>query len=421
MIKSKEFSLRRESFIEKMENNSLALVFSGLGRKMSNDNYLYEVNRNFYYLTGIDQENSSLMILKTSGEVNTFLFIEEKDPNKEKWTGHRLSLENARQKSDIHNVLFHNSFGPKLENILSVDSEFGSFAYLYLDLEEELKIRPSYSTIELKKELESKHSQLKVLDLHPLLTALRMIKSASEVNLMKQAIEVTNIAFKNVILNLRPGLYEYNIRNIINRTVNDSNNRRLAFDTIVAGGENATILHYPHASDMLESGELVLLDFGAANEYYNADISRTLPINGKFSSKQKLIYNIVLGCNEAVINFIRPGLTLAEIHKFSVDYLAAECHLKGLINSRDDIYQVYYHGASHHLGLDVHDVCDRDLPLEPGMVLTVEPGLYFKDLKIGIRIEDNVLVTESGAENLSKSIIKSIEDIETLFLSKETN
>ncbi|MFA5686704.1 MAG: aminopeptidase P N-terminal domain-containing protein [Bacilli bacterium] len=421
MIKSEEFSLRRKLFIEKMANNSLALVFSGLGRKVSNDNFFYEVNRNFYYLTGIDQENSSLMILKTSGEVNLFLFIDEKDPNKEKWTGLRLSLDEARQKSDIHNVLFHNSFGPKLENILSSESEFGAFEHLYLDLEEELKIRPSYSTIDLKKELESKHPDMKVVDLHPLLTSLRMIKSPSEIYLMKQAIEITDLAFKNVILNLRPGLYEYNIRNIINQTINDNNNRRVAFETIVAGGKNAIILHYPHAKDMLEDGELVLLDFGAANAYYNADISRTLPINGKFSNKQKLIYNIVLGCNEAVINFIRPGLTLAEIQKFSVDYLAAECHLKGLINSRDDILQVYYHGVSHHLGLDVHDVCDRTLPLEPGMVLTVEPGLYFKDLKIGIRIEDNVLVTESGAENLSKNIIKKVEDIETLFLSKETN
>lgn len=419
MIETKELQLRREQLINKLENNSLVLLFSSLGKKMTSDHYQYEVNRNFYYLTGIDQENSSLMILKTAGEINFFLFVDENEELKEKWLGKRLSLDEVKKISGIQNVLFTNSFLPKVENILSKDSDFGTFENIYLDLEDELKIRPAFSTRDLEKEFKSKHPELQIKDIHPILTSLRMIKSKGEVNLIKRAIEVTNEAFRNVLFNLRPGLYEYNIRNIIENTIKDSNNRRVAFDTIVAGGKNAIILHYPLASDLLEEHELMLLDFGASEQYYNADISRTLPISGKFTLKQKLIYNIVLGCNEAVINFIRPGLTLAEVQKFSVDYLAAECHLKGLIKNREDIYQVYYHGVSHHLGLDVHDASHREVPLEPGMVLTVEPGLYFKDLNIGVRIEDDVLVTESGAENLSKDIIKNADEIEAILQTKK--
>lgn len=418
MITYTEYSERRERFFAMMEDDSLALFFAGVGRKMSNDHFQYEVNRNFYYLTGIDQENSMLMLVKTCGERKVFLFIDDYDEHKEKWTGVRLTIEQARDLSGISNILFTNSFEAKLSGALSDDGSIGSFSNVYLDLEKELKIKESYTTVELKNELLAKYQGLEVKDAYPFFIAMRMIKSPAEIELMREAIKTTDLGIKNVLLALQPGLYEYNLRNAFEYAIREDNNASLAFDTIAASGKNAVILHYPNPKDHLNNGDLVLLDLGARKDYYNADISRTFPINGKFLPKQKALYEIVLGCNKAVINFIRPGLTLGELQKFTIDYLASECVLKGFIKTRDDLSKVYYHGVSHHLGLDTHDIAHHDRPLEPGMVITVEPGLYFKDLKMGIRIEDDVMVTETGCDNLSKDIIKEVRDIEKIMSTK---
>lgn len=418
MISASEYSQRRDRLFEMMDDDSFLVIYAGVGRKMSGDHFAYTVNRNFYYLTGIDQENSVVMLVKSCGERKTYLFIDEYDERKEKWTGVRLTIEEAREKSAVSNILFTNSLEAKLDSALSEDGDLGHLVKLYLDLEAELKIKDAFTTRDLRDELKEKYGELIIEDLHPRLTSLRMIKSPAEVALIRDAIKTTDLGIKNVLLNLYPGQYEYNVRNTFEYAVRDDNNAEIAFDTIVAGGQNAVILHYPNPKERLNNGDLVLLDLGARRHYYNADISRTFPINGKFLPKQKVLYEIVLGCNKAVINFIRPGLTLNELQKFATDYLAAECVLKGFIKNKEEITAVYYHGVSHHLGLDVHDVADRDRPLEPGMVITVEPGLYFKQLKIGIRIEDDVLITETGCENLSKDILKDVSDIEKIMSTK---
>lgn len=418
MIQASEFSQRRDRLFEIMEEDSLAILFAGAGRKVSYDSFKHEVNRNFYYLTGIDQENSIVMLVKACGERKTFLFIDDYDERIEKWTGVRLTIEEARKISDISNILFTNSFDAKLEGALSEDGNLGNLTTLYLDLEKELKIKECYSTNELKSELASKYKNIAIKDLYSFLIALRMIKSNAEIDLIREAIKTTDIGIKNILLALRPSLYEYNLRNTFEYAIREDNDASLAFDTIVASGKNAVILHYPNPKERLNNGELVLLDLGARREYYNADISRTFPINGKFLPKQKALYEIVLGCNKAIISFIRPGLTLSELQKFAIDYLSAECVIKGFIKTKEDISKVYYHGVSHHLGLDTHDISDRDRPLEPGMVITVEPGLYFKDLKIGIRIEDDVVITETGCDNLSKDILKEVHDIERIMATK---
>ncbi len=417
MILASEYVQRRDRLFDMFEDDSFAVFYAGVGRKMSNDHFAYTVNRNFYYLTGIDQENSVVMLVKSCGERKVYLFIDEYDERKEKWTGVRLTIEQARELSGINNVLFTNSLDAKLDSALSEDGDLGHLATLYLDLEAELKIKDSYTTRDLLDELKGKHEAIKFEDVHPFLTTIRMIKSPAEISLIREAILTTDLGIKNVLLNLRPNLYEYNVRNTFEYAIGEDG-ASIAFDTIVAGGRNAVILHYPNPIEQLNNGDLVLLDLGARKQYYSADISRTFPINGKFLPKQKILYEIVLGCNKAVINFIRPGLTLKELQKFATDYLAAECALKGFIKNKEDIVSVYYHGVSHHLGLDVHDVADHDRPLEPGMVITVEPGLYFKQLKIGIRIEDDVLITETGCENLSKDILKEVADIEKIMTTR---
>ena len=279
------------------------------------------------------------------------------------------------------------------------------------DLENELKIAEYKSTQAYKKELEVVH-HLEVVDCHDIIMGMRMVKSEAEIEMIREAIATTELGLKNALLSLAPGKFEYNLRNVFNFTVFEDEDADLAFSSIVAGGKNGVILHYPSQKDQLKDGDLVLFDVGAAKDYYCGDISRTYPVNGKFSDIQKVIYEIVLNCNKQTAAFMRPGITLKEANEFAKMFLANECFEKGLISSKEDITKVYYHSVSHHLGLDTHDGTDRVSKLVPGNVVTCEPGLYFKDLRIGVRIEDDVLITEDGSEVLSYGIIKDIKEIE---------
>ena len=186
----------------------------------------------------------------------------------------------------------------------------------------------------------------------------------------------------------------------------------LAFETIIASGKNAIILHYPNPKDKIADGALVLCDLGATNGQYRGDITRTYPANRKFNPLQKQIYETVLKANQLIIQMAKPGLKIVDLQQACLKFLAEAALKEGWIKTAEDIGKIYYHNVSHHLGLDTHDPIARDIPLEPGCVITVEPGLYIKELGIGIRIEDNILITEKGCENLSIDIPKTIEEIE---------
>ena len=420
MIKVEEYIERREKLIEKLDDGSLTIIFAGVGKKRSADeNFDFVVNRNFYYLTGIEQENSILMIVKADGEVSTYLFIDERDEKKEKWIGFRLTEDEAREISGIDNVCVRSAFEGKIMAALSKGmTHFGEINKIYLDLEKELKIDECKSTNEFKEEIRAKHPNVLVNDIHDPIMKFRMIKSPAEIELIKDAIHTTDVALRNVLSKLHAGRYEYNMRNIFEFTVKEDLNATLAFHSIVAGGKNATILHYPTAQDLLKENDLVLLDVGACKGNYCADISRTYPISGQFSDLQKKIYSIVLECNKQTSKFIRPGILLKEVQEFALNFLAEECVAQGLIPNKDRIRDVYYHSVSHHLGLDTHDGVDRDSKLAPGMVVTCEPGLYFKEYGIGVRIEDDVLVTANGSDVLSKDIIKEISEIENILRAR---
>ena len=420
MIKAQEYEQRREKLFEKLDDGSITILFAGVAKKKSGDaDYDFCVNRNFYYLTGIEQDNSILMLVKADGETSTYLFIDEKDIKKEQWIGFKLTDDEAREISNIENVCLRSSFEGKLSVALSKGmTHFGEIKKIYLDLEKELKIDECKSTNEFKEELLAKYPSIQVEDVYDKIMKLRIIKSPAEIELIKDAIHTTDVALRNVLSKMEAGRFEYNLRNIFEFTVKEDLNATLAFPSIVAGGKNAVILHYPNAQDMIKEGDLVLLDVGACKSNYCADISRTYPISGKYSELQAKIYSIVLNCNKQTAKFIRPGIQLKEVQQFALDFLAEECFAQGLIESKEDIRKVYYHSVSHHLGLDTHDGNDRDSKLEPGMVITCEPGLYFKDYGIGVRIEDDVLVTEDGSEVLSKDVMKEIDEIETILRDK---
>ena len=418
MITKEEYAIRRSKLFNMLDDNSITVLFSGVGRKKSGDeNYDFVPNKNFYYLTGIEQENSVLMLIKNDGEKLTYLFVDEKDEKIEKWIGYKLTLKEAREISGIENVAVRTTFDGKMLAFFESNSDGEKISKFYLDLEPELKIGEGKSTLVYKKELEVVH-KIEVCDVNGLIGSLRKVKSEAEIELIREAISTTNLGLQHALLELKSGKHEYNLRNAFEFAVFEDQDAKLAFASIVAAGENGTILHYPSQKDVVKSNDLVLFDVGAARDYYASDISRTYPVSGKFSELQRKIYEIVLNCNKQTAKFMRPGITLNEANEFAKNFLAAECVEKGLISSKEEISRVYYHSVSHFMGLDTHDCGSKNDKLEPGNVVTCEPGLYFKELQIGVRIEDDVLITEDGSEILSDCIIKEVDDLEKMLRSR---
>lgn len=417
MISVKEFIKRRNNLIEKLEDNSLSIIFSGMSKTASADeDFNFLVNRNFLYLTNIEEEGCIYLIKKYGGITETILFILEYDPIVEKWTGKRLTSEEASELSGENNILYLSQFDSELDNLLKSNK----FNKVYIDLEDELKIGKDLYTKTLASSIKEKYN-LEIEDIYPLIVRLRMIKSEAEIEEFKEAIRKTNNALMDTVKHIKEGMYEYQLAARFLYNLEDYDNSVLSFPTIASSGVNACCLHYTAGKGILNKDNLILFDLGARHNTYCADISRTFPISGKFSPLQKTIYDIVLRCNKYMVSdVIKAGLTLKEINEYAKEFLATECVKAGLIKTKEEIVNVYYHSVSHSIGLDTHDpvvgkdksINYRDVPLEENFIISDEPGLYFKEYNIGVRIEDDILVKKDHAICLSSSIIKEIEDIE---------
>ncbi len=416
-----ELSNRRDRLFSLMDENSACVLFSGVSKIVSEDeNYKFVSNRNFFYLTNIQQEDSILMMVKGIGVRHTYLFIHENDPVKEKWTGHLLTIEEAVRDSNIESTFRVSSFEQMLSLVLAAENNtYGKINKLYIDLAPELKIKDAYSTTNYKEYIGLEYPHIEVLDAYPLLRNIRMVKTPEEIDNIVDAINATNMGLNNLIINLRPGLLEYEVADEFEFYGRKHGRHDLSFSTIIASGKNGTCLHYPTQTDVIKPNDLVLCDLGYKTNGYSADITRTYPVNGVFEGKQRDVYEAVLNTNKAVIEHIREGQTIKELQEFTIACLRSECLRLGLIDEEFDMKKIYFHNISHHLGLDTHDISDRSKPLENGNVITVEPGLYFSDLGIGVRIEDDILISNGRAINLSKNIAKEIADVERLFRTRK--
>ena len=418
----KEFDIRRNKLFESLPDNSVALVFSGVSKISSEDSFFpFLANRNFFYLTGIEQENSVLMLIKCPGERKEYLFLEEHNELKERWTGKRLSYDEASEISQIANIYSVNNFETMLSMALSKENNtYGEINNLFLDLSDELKIKNNLSTQLYGNQLLEQYPYLKIENIYPLIVELRLVKSEEEINQLIEAINCTGIGINDLLNNLRPGVVEHELADRFEFYGKTHGRKELSFETIIGSGVNSTTLHHPikQQTRAIEMDELVLFDLGYKHNGYCADISRTYPVSGRFSDKQRQVYEAVLACNLAVINYVKPGLSLYDLQQYAISTLREECLKRHLIKDGDDILKYYIHNVSHFLGLDTHDVGDRKRPLQPGNVITVEPGLYFVEEGIGVRIEDDVLVTETGAVCLSKGIKKELSDIERLLKNR---
>jgi len=394
--------LNRNNLFEKMENNSVLVLFSGTEiNRSADENYPFSVNRNFYYLTMIDEPNLILLMNKTEKGNQTILFIEKVDLFYEKWIGKKLNEEKAIEYSGIAEYRYLEEFETILFDLAKNK--------VYLDFEEKEEVNASRSWY--YKDLLENHN-IEIEDAYPLIKALRTVKSGQEIEMLQQAIDITNLGLQSIMKSLVVGKKEYQVVGDFNYVLSQHQSAT-SFPTIAASGENAITLHYTKNDDTLEDENLVLFDLGASHKKYCGDISRTYPINGVFTKRQRELYEMVLSIQKKVIEAVKPGVCMKELQDMVLDYYAKELLERGLISKAEEVSKYYYHGVSHSLGLDTHDIgLSKYQPLVPGNVITVEPGIYIKEEGIGIRIEDDILVTEDGNINLSEAIIKEVEDIE---------
>ena len=400
---SKLFKKNRKKILSQMKDDSIFVIFSKKEEETITSQR-YNVNRNYYYVSGVLEFENIVVLTKINSIEKEYIYINPYDEFKAKWVGAPLSIEMVSSLSGIDNINYLSSFENDIEQLLSIVNN------LYLDLN---PVNPNGCISEVEafsNKIKNKFPLIEVLNGKDLFKNARTVKDSEEIEEIKKAISITNEGLKAVMSNLGPK-YEYQIESYFDQAIKYFGATGYAFPTIAASGRNATCLHYGNNNCMAKDGDLILLDLGASVNMYCSDITRTYPINGRFSPRQKELYNIVLKGQELILNTAKPGLTTKDLNNILVEYYAKELKRIGLIKEDKEVFKYYYHGVSHHMGLDCHDLCDYG-PLKPGCVISNEPGLYIEEERIGIRIEDDILITENGAINLSKDIIRTVEDIE---------
>jgi Xaa-Pro aminopeptidase len=409
------FVQNREKLYDSLPEQSVILLFAGsLQHKSADAFYPYWPNRNFYYLTGMKEPDLVFMAYRKKNEVKEVLWIVDRDPTLVRWIGDVIHKDQASAISGIKDVRYTKD----LESFIGQCFQSSSFKSLFTSFDR-LNLKMPFSETEVFiQDFQSRYPYVSIHSLNPLIHTLRTIKSEFEVDSIRKAIHITDVGLRSILKNLTPGKTENLMEAYFDFELKRNNVHWHAFNTIAAAGKNATTLHYEENNSVLKDGDLILFDLGAQWDLYNADISRTYPINGKFSPQQADLYNIVLDTNKKVIESIKPGLPFSQLQMIAKDTLYQGLKRINMIHTLKELDEFYFHGVSHFLGLDTHDVGDRDVTLKPGMVFTVEPGLYIRELGIGIRIEDDVLVTENGYQVLSSHIPKEIQEIEEIMQSK---
>ncbi|WP_118781813.1 Xaa-Pro aminopeptidase [Haemophilus haemolyticus] len=419
-LPKEEFGERRTRVFDQMQPNSALLLFSEIEKRRNNDcTYPFRQDSYFWYLTGFNEPNAALLLLKTEQAEKAIIFLRPRDPLLETWNGRRLGVERAPQQLNVNEAYSIEEFATVLPKILK------NLTALYHV--------PEIHTWGDKLVTESAVSFSEILDWRPMLSEMRLIKSPNEIRLMQQAGQITALGHIKAMQTTRPNRFEYEIESDILHEFNRHCARFPSYNPIVAGGNNACILHYTENDRPLNDGDLVLIDAGCEFAMYAGDITRTFPVNGKFSQPQREIYELVLKAQKRAIELLVPGNSIKqandEVIRIKTQGLVDLGILKGDVDTlieQQAYRQFYMHGLGHWLGLDVHDVGsygqDKQRILEIGMVITVEPGIYISEdadvpeqyKGIGVRIEDNLLMTEYGNKILTAAAPKEIADIENL-------
>lgn len=416
------FVHNRKNFSALLKPNSLAVFNSNDVMPTNADGTMpFRQNNDIFYLSGIDQEESILLIFPDfpDEKYREILFVTETNEHIAVWEGHKYTKEEAYETSGIRTVMWLSQFEQTFNTLMSQAS------HVYLNSNEHIRNASTTETRDMRfaKWCQDKYPLHEYERAAPLTTQLRPIKSQPEIDLLQKACDITEGGFRRVLDFVKPGVMEYEIEAEFIHEFVRNRSRGFGYTPIIASGASACVLHYIENKGECKDGDLILFDVGAEYANYNADMSRTIPVNGRFTKRQKEVYNAVLHVQREAFKLLTPGNTIPEYHKQVGELMTEQLIKLGLLDKTDvknqnpdnPAYKKYFmHGTSHHIGLDVHDVGNIYRKFEPGMVFTVEPGIYIQNEGIGIRLENDVVITENGLFDLMRNIPIEADEIEEL-------
>jgi Xaa-Pro aminopeptidase len=421
-IPSDLFVRNRKKLTNTIDSQSVVIVLSNDQYLRSGDqHYRYRQNSDLLYLTGINQEETILVLCPSHPEdkKKEILFILEPDKKTERWEGHKLTKEEAYSISGVRNILWLEEFDLILRDmVLHSDN-------IYINTNEYLKLTEKVTDKSKRfiQDIKERYPLHEYKRLAPLTTGLRVVKEPEEIELIRKACKVTRDAFMRVLKYVHPGVNEYEVEAEITHEFLRQGTSGHAYLPIIASGNNANALHYVNNDEICNDGDLLLMDFGAEYANYIADCTRTIPVNGKFTERQRELYCANLRVLNSAMEMVTPGNTISDLHNavcklWEEEHVKLRLYTKEQLNNQDPeqlLFSKYYmHGTSHFIGLDVHDVGAKEIRFSPGMILTCEPAIYIDDERTGIRLENNILCTAEGPVNLMKDIPVDPDEIEML-------
>lgn len=416
------FTENRKRFVERMEKNSIA-IFNSNDELPTNGDALHRFKQNsdLFWLTGIEQEDSMLILFPDNPDAKYREVLVLVRPNelKEKWNGHLLRANEATAASGIKTIVWLDSIEAQLQVWIHLSDT------IYLNTNENdrkanlVPVRDYRYAVQLRQQYPLHNYKRSAR----IMKDLRAIKTPAEVEVLQKAIDITDNTFRRLLKFIKPGVMENEIEAEIYHSFLSQKSTGPAYGSIIASGDRARVLHYIENNKECKDGELILMDFGAEYGYYCADLTRTVPVNGKFSRRQKTVYNACLHLHRYAASILKPGISIIDYTEKVGDEATVVFQKIGLLkksdikneNPDDRAYRKYlYHGISHHLGIDVHDLGTRTAPIKAGMVFTIEPGIYIEEEQMGVRIENNFWITKNGNKDLMKNIPIEVEEIEAL-------
>lgn len=421
------FVNNREKFRKLIKPNSVAIFNSNdVFPRNGDQDFPFRQNSDMFYLSGIDQEQTILLLAPECPNVRLreVLFCIETNEHMAIWYGHKLTKELAAEYSGIKNVQWLDTFESVLKEVMSTCET------VYLNSNENIRYANEvpYRDLRFAKDLKRKYPNHKYKRSAPLVTKLRVTKSDIEIDIMKKAVDITDKAFRRLLDYVKPGVMEYEIEASLTHEFIRNRANGHAYSPIVASGKNACVLHYVENNKECKDGDLILLDFGSEYANYSSDTTRVIPVNGKFTKRQKDIYNACLKVLRGATKLLVVGTTIDDYHKEVCKIMEQQLIGLGLFTAEDVknqdpnkplFFKYYMHGTSHFMGLDVHDVGSKQQKLEPGMVFSCEPGIYILEEGIGIRLENDILITENGPVDLMADIPLEADEIEALMAKQK--
>ena len=414
------FINNRKLFSAKLEENSIAIFNANDIMPTNSDGTMpFKQNSDLFWLTSVDQEESVLAVVKNNNQVKEMLFLKETNEHIAIWEGAKLDKESAQKNSGVEKIYWLD----QMDEILNVEIEKASKIYLNKNIHSRSTSEVQTRDDRFRKVLIKNHPNKEIAEVAPIMHELRFIKSEIEIELMRHACNITEKGLRRILPIIKPGIMEYQIEAELMHEFLSNRSAGFAYQPIIGSGIDSCVLHYIDNNKMCEDGDILLMDFGAEYANYASDLTRTVPVNGRFSERQKNVYNAVHRVMKEATNMLRPGTDHKKMQQEVIKIMEEELIGLGLFDREDvkkqdpskPMYKKYFmHGTSHSLGLDVHDVGDTSTPMQPGMVFTCEPGIYIREEGIGIRLENDVLVTSGNPDDLMKNIPIDYQEIESL-------